>query len=110
MGSYFIDTFQVAFGEFYLQCASVFLKVFPPLRAGYGNDILALSKQPCQGKLSGRRAFLFSNRLQACHQVQILPEVFPLKARRIPPVIVWSKILEPFYLPGQESASPRPTR
>src|SRR6266513_1858683 len=77
----------------------------PPIRAGYGNDILALSKQPCQGKLSGRRAFLFSNRLQACHQVQILPEVFPLKARGIPPVIVWSKILEPFDLPGQESAS-----
>ena len=85
--------------------ADIFFQIFSALGSGNRNNVVALREHPRERELRGR-AFLFAGDLfDATHQIEILLEVFSLKARRVTAIIVGCEVFEFLKLPGQKSAA-----
>src|SRR5690606_3627271 len=82
----------------------VLLQISNALRAGDGDDVLALRKHPGERQLSRRNAFLLRDLLDLLDQIQVALEVLALKARRAPAIVVFRQVLEPLEPARQEPA------
>ena len=104
---HFINPPQIFFAQLYLKRAYVLLQIFPPLRSRDRHNVIPLRQHPRQRQLRRLASLLFRNLLHPPHQIQILLEIFSLKARAVAPIIIRRQIFEAPKLPGQKAASQR---
>ena len=88
------QTAQIVGGKVYAEGCDVFFQILAALRAGNGNDIVALRQQPGKSELP-RSTFLFLRyKLDSSDEIEILLKIFALETRRKSAIVVGSKIVE----------------
>jgi len=98
---------QIILSQRHVQSPGIFFQILPALRAWDRYDVFALREQPGERELAGGAFLFFGNGPDTADKIEILLEIFSLKARRVAPVIVGCKILEAFDLAGQKTAAER---
>src|SRR5258708_8203649 len=69
---------------------------------------MGMMSWPCarsQSQLAWGAFFFCGDFFHAPYQCQVLMKIFSLEARRISPVVVWTKIFKSFDFSGQEAAA-----
>jgi len=81
LGSYLFHVAHLVGGELHVESGGVFFQILTTLCAGNGNDVFTAREQPGQSELARRALLLLGDLADARDQIQILLEVFSLKAR-----------------------------
>src|SRR5437868_1513698 len=104
---YFVDPFEIVRIQEHIERVPIFAQIFSSFRPRNWDDIFALRQDPGQGELRGRATFFPSNLAHLANEIQITLEIFSLKPRGTPPVVVLRQVFEAFDLAGQEPATER---
>ena len=105
-----VEYAQVLAGKGQRDCRDVLLEIHAPLRPDNRHDVAALRQDPRETELRGRASLLSGNCFDPFDQRQIAFEVFPLKARCIPPEIVMREIIRGADTAAEEPAPERAVR
>jgi hypothetical protein len=74
------------------------MEVFPALGLGDGHNVFALRHHPRQGGLCRSALFFTSDFACTLDEIEIALEIFALKSRGLPPVIILRQIVERFFI------------
>jgi hypothetical protein len=101
----FVNARDVFGRERHIDGPNIFFHVFPALGSGDGNNVITLRKQPREGQLGRGAIFGRGNFFNPLHEVEILLEIFTLKSRRIPAVVISFQIFKAPDLSREKSAA-----
>ena len=87
-----VDSLQICPGELNPLCAEILFQISSSLGSRNRHDILALRQYPGERKLRRLAVFAARKFLNLLYQIEVLLEVFSLKARRLPAKIVGSEV------------------